>query len=172
MCVSGGFSQSQSHVIQLCVYNYSNSAHRHGSSHWDACKTLRRTILHRRRTRPSRNLYCDHVIPRDTIIMFICDWLCKNQPCTHKNLISFYWLNFYLHSTGTHTHRIMCPNLKVCFSGGWFHGHVNSWLRVWRLWGAPIGRHRPTIAPMVGMTSPWLTGVIIGVLWCHTTSKY
>ena len=40
------------------------------------------------------------------------------------------------------------------------------------LYSAQIGRYQPTIVSMVGMMSPGPTGVIIGVLWCHTTSKY
>ena len=44
----------------------------------------------------------------------------------------------------------------VCFSGGCFS--------FWRQWSAPIGRCQSTIAPIVGMTSPWPTGVISSAL--------
>ena len=40
----------------------------------------------------------------------------------HKKLISFYWLNLYLHSTGTHTQCIMCLNLM-----GLLYWRVISW---------------------------------------------
>ena len=40
----------------------------------------------------------------------ICDCLCKNQPSSHQNLNSLFWLSLWLYSIAIHTACLLWPD--------------------------------------------------------------
>ena len=84
--------------------------------------------------------------------LYVTIWAKIRLVCTN---IDMHVLGLdYSYTQEVSTHCVSCGQTQtVCFSEGCDCDPVKPWLRLWRLWSAPIGRYQPEIVPMTRVTS-------------------